>query len=76
MKQKLIDSAIDYFKGKIAYHKSNVEVYLNNPAGIGEHSDIMEAIEQEVEKVAEYQDKLEVMLQMRGDASEQETLFS
>jgi hypothetical protein len=47
-------------KGKIALHKANVEVYLQNPAGIGEHSDVMEALEQELKQVAEYQDILEV----------------
>jgi len=36
----------------------NVEVYLTNPAGIGEHSDIMEAIEGELGQMAEYSDKL------------------
>jgi len=39
----------------------NVEVYLANPAGIGEHSDIMEAIEQEVMEMAKYQDVLEIL---------------
>ena len=39
----------------------NVEVYLTNPAGIGEHSDIMEAIEGELAQMAEYDDKLEML---------------
>jgi hypothetical protein len=39
----------------------NVEVMLNNPTAIPEHSDIMEAIEKEVARMAEYQDKLEIM---------------
>jgi hypothetical protein len=38
-----------------------VEVMLNNPTAIPEHSDIMEAIEREVAQIAEYMDKLEVM---------------
>ena len=32
----MIDATIDHMKGKIALHKANVEVYLQNPAGIGE----------------------------------------
>lgn len=47
--------------GHIHKHVANVEVYLNNPAGIGEHSDIMEAIECEVKQIAEYEDMLEMM---------------
>jgi len=38
-----------------------VEVYLNNPAGIGEHSDVMEAVEQELDKIARYHDQIEVL---------------
>ena len=30
--------------GNVNLHKTNIVVYLNNPAGIGEHSDIMEAV--------------------------------
>ena len=39
----------------------NVEVYLKNAAGIGEHPDILEAIEKELEVVARYHDQLEVL---------------
>jgi hypothetical protein len=39
----------------------NIEVILNNPTAIHEHSDIMDAIEKEVAQIAEYHDKLEVM---------------
>jgi hypothetical protein len=39
----------------------NVEVYLANPAGIGEHSDITEAVVAEMEKIARYDDILEVI---------------
>ena len=39
----------------------NVEVYLNNPVGIGEHSDIMEAIETELNMIAKYEDQVTVI---------------
>lgn len=42
-------------------HLANVEVYLNNPAGIGEHSDIIEAIEIELDKAAKYKDMLDIV---------------
>lgn len=75
MKNHLIESAILYFNGKIAYHEANVKVYLDNPAGIGEHPDIMEAIEGELEKIAEYEDKRDVIIRMRDDLSKEKTLF-
>ena len=39
-------------QGDIAKHKANVEIYLEHPAGIGEHSNIVEAIEQELDMIA------------------------
>ena len=56
----LIDALIKKLEGEIAVAEANVSVYLQNPAGIGEHSDIVEAIESEVLKMAEAKDKLEV----------------
>lgn len=47
-------------KGHIDKHRMNVEVYLSNPVGVGEHPDIMEAIEQEMEQIAKYNDMLEM----------------
>ena len=48
-------------EGNIALHSANVEVYLTNPAGIGEHSDIMEAIQAELDEIAKHNDRLEVI---------------
>ena len=39
----------------------NVEVYLTNPVGIGEHPDVMEAIEKELDMIAHYHDQIEVI---------------
>ena len=55
----LINALIKKLEGEIAVAEANVRVYLNNPAGIGEHSDIVESIEKEVGKMAEAQDKIE-----------------
>ena len=38
-----------------------VEIYLNNSIGIGEHSDILETIEKELEVIAKYDDQLHVL---------------
>jgi len=61
MREKLIRAFISHAQGHIDKHVANVEVYLANPAGIGEHSDIMEAIEIEMKQIAEYDDQLEMM---------------
>ena len=61
MRSNLLKAAKDHAHGHIEKHRMNVEVYLTNPAGIGEHSDIMEAIEHEVMEMAKYQDVLEIL---------------
>ena len=62
MREILIEAFKSHAKGHIDKHIANVEVYLANPVGIGEHSDIMEAIEMEVEQIAKYDDQLEMIM--------------
>ena len=61
MKTELIKSLLAHAHGEISYHKANVNVYLNNPAGIGEHSTIMGAITDELNEIAKYHDQVEVL---------------
>ena len=61
MREEIIKALIAHAQGHIAKHKANVEVYLANPVGIGEHPDVMEAIESELKIIAEYDDILEVL---------------
>tara|TARA_B100001250_G_scaffold269889_1_gene232911 strand:+ start:1031 stop:1267 length:237 start_codon:yes stop_codon:yes gene_type:complete len=61
MRDKLIKALLAHAKGDIQKHIANVEVYLTNPAGIGEHSNIVEAIEEELNMIAKYQDQVDVI---------------
>ena len=61
MRDQLVRALISHAQGDIQKHVANVEVYLTNPAGIGEHSDIMGAIEEELNLVAKYQDQIDVI---------------
>ena len=61
MRDSLIKALTAHASGEIAKHRANVEVYLTNPAGIGEHSDITEAIGVELDKIARYHDQIEVI---------------
>ena len=45
-------------EGDIDVHSANAMVYQSNPAGIGEHPDLVQALESEVEKLASAKDKL------------------
>jgi len=61
MKKQLLEALQAHAKGQIAKHKANVLVYFNQPVGIGEHSDIVETLEIELDKMAEAHDRLEVI---------------
>ena len=61
MRDQLLRAVSAHATGEIEKHKANVEVYLEHPAGIGEHSDIIETIEKELEMIAKYDDQLHVL---------------
>jgi hypothetical protein len=60
-RENMINAIKDHARGHIAKHSMNVEVYLKNAAGVGEHPDVLEAIEQELKVIAEYDDQLEML---------------
>jgi hypothetical protein len=49
-------------EGDIERSKCNINVYLNQSVGIGEHIDIVETVEKELTKLAEAEDKLETLI--------------
>ena len=57
----MISALLAHAQGDIQKHKMNVEVYLSNPVGIGEHSNVMEAIEEELNMIAKYEDQVSVI---------------
>ena len=61
MRDQLLKAISAHAKGEIERHRANDEVYLSNPAGIGEHSDITDAIQVEIDKISRYHDQIEVI---------------
>jgi hypothetical protein len=54
----LLEALSKKLEGEIAVYKANILTYTRNSVGIGEHPDIVEAIETQVAKLAEAEDKL------------------
>lgn len=63
MKDYILSNLRQYFEANIIKHQTNIEIMLNNPMAIHEHVDYTGAIENELTKMAEYVDKLEVLNQ-------------
>ena len=61
LRDKIIQSLLAHANGEIQIHLANVEIYLNNPAGIGEHSDITGAIQEELDKIAKWEDQISII---------------
>lgn len=61
MRKQMLEATRAHAEAHIQKHRINVEVYLNHPVGVGEHSDIMDAIEKELDEMAKYQDHLEML---------------
>jgi molybdenum cofactor biosynthesis enzyme MoaA len=61
MKDNIINTLKRQFEANINKHKLNIDVMLNNPIAIHDHTDFMGAIEKELEQISEYEDKLEAL---------------
>lgn len=61
MRYQLLSTLQAYFEAQVQKHKMNVEIMLNNPMAIHDHTDWMAAVEAEIAQIAEYEDKLEVV---------------
>lgn len=61
VKVYILDALKDKLKGELAVAKANVRVYLNNPVGIGEHPEVVQAIESQIEVIATAQEKLDII---------------
>lgn len=66
----LVEALIKKLEGEIAMARANIQVYTKNAAGIGEHPDIVEAIEMQIAKIAEAEDKIAVCNDHFGSGNE------
>tara|TARA_B100000900_G_scaffold415260_1_gene444478 strand:- start:1743 stop:1958 length:216 start_codon:yes stop_codon:yes gene_type:complete len=59
--EALIEAAKKQAEGEVAVHIANIKVYQTMPAGIGEHSDVTEAVIEELNKLAAADDRLSML---------------
>ena len=61
LREMMINAARKHAEAEIELHKANIEVYMQQVVGIGEHSDIIETIQKELDKMATAHDRLEML---------------
>lgn len=66
LRETMIEALIKKFEGHIETHRVNIEIMLENTVGVGEHPNILETIEGEVEKMSSWEDKLMVLKKYFG----------
>ena len=54
----IIDALRKKYEYEIMAAKANIDVYLRNSVGIGEHPDIVAAVDTELKRLADAEDKL------------------
>lgn len=60
MREQFLQASRLHFQAHIEKHRVNVENLLENAVGVGEHGDVMDTIEKEMEEMARYHDLLEM----------------
>jgi len=61
LKEQMINAARKHAEADLELHKVNIEVYMQKVVGIGEHSDIIETIQKELDQMAAAHDRLEML---------------
>ena len=68
MKEQLVHALKTKYDADYQMHKANLDIYLNNPVGIGEHPQHFEEMDKLVESMTSARDKLEVLNEEYPDA--------
>ena len=58
MKDRLKAALEKKYEGEIAAANANIEIYLKDPVGIGEHPDVIAAIDEQIGIAATAEEKL------------------
>lgn len=74
MRDDFIRASKMHFTAHVEKHRINVENLMRNSVGIGEHGDIMEEIEKELDQMANYDDKLEMLNKYFSESKDKEIL--
>ena len=61
MRREILEALRALSVGSIKKAKMNIEVYLSNPVGIGEHPDVLGAIQDQVDVIAKEQERIHII---------------
>ena len=59
LKEEIIEGLTSIAWGEIQKAKANILIYLKHPTGVGEHSDVLGAIQTELDKICTNEERIE-----------------
>ena len=72
-KHLIYHATVKHFEAERDKALVNARVYLDNPTGIGEHQDIMDALDKELTELSKHHDNAEMLLRYFGKRKEEVT---
>jgi len=69
MKRAMLEALEKKYEAMIAEADATINIYLNNSVGIGEHPQHLEEIDKQVQKIADAQEKLQVLKSFEPERS-------
>jgi len=61
MRKEILQALKADATGNIEKARLNIEIYLKNPVGIGEHPDVLAAIQDQIDIIAHEEERIEVL---------------
>jgi len=65
MKRGIIEALEKRYEATIAEMHAETNILLNNSVGIGEHSKIIDEVDQKITKIAEAEEKLQILVSFK-----------
>jgi hypothetical protein len=66
-RETLLKALASQYQGEMDIAMANITVYQNTPAGIGEHPDVAEALDTQIEKYANAKEKYEAVQELLNE---------
>ena len=61
LRDRTLSALLSNAEGNIEKAKLNIEIYLHNPVGIGEHPDVLGATQEQLDIIAHEEERIEVI---------------
>ena len=67
MREQMIDVLMHDAESKINLAKMNVWVLLHNPVGVGDHPNIMETIQEQLDIISKHKDRISTLMDISNE---------